>query len=95
MHPIYCIGSEVPIPGGAQEAEDSVAVTSPEAFEHTVETFKRAFETAGHLSRVLFIGFRAENGRKQMHFSAEYAIIKGREKPQDQSLSGIFKEVKP
>ena len=47
MHPIYCIGSEVPIPGGAQEAEDSVAVTSPEAFEHTVETFKRAFETAG------------------------------------------------
>ena len=47
IHPIYCIGSEVPVPGGAQEPEDNVAVTSPEAFEHTVETFRRAFETAG------------------------------------------------
>lgn len=47
VHPIYCIGSEVPIPGGAQQAEDSVAVTSPEAFRHCVDTFKAAFEAAG------------------------------------------------
>ncbi len=46
-HPIYCIGSEVPIPGGAQEAEDSVAVTAPGAFEHSVAAFRSAFEAAG------------------------------------------------
>ena len=33
MRPVFIIGSEVPIPGGAQEAEDSLAVTKPEAFE--------------------------------------------------------------
>ena len=27
--PVYVIGSEVPIPGGAQEAEDSISVTKP------------------------------------------------------------------
>lgn len=47
VHPIYCIGSEVPIPGGAQEAEDSVAVTKPEAFTHCVEAFRSAFAAAG------------------------------------------------
>ncbi|MBR5519832.1 MAG: class II D-tagatose-bisphosphate aldolase, non-catalytic subunit, partial [Clostridia bacterium] len=47
VHPIYCIGSEVPIPGGAQEAEDSVAVTEPEAFVHCVEAFRAAFVAAG------------------------------------------------
>lgn len=29
MRPVFIIGSEVPIPGGAQEAEDSLAVTRP------------------------------------------------------------------
>lgn len=28
MRPVFVIGSEVPIPGGAQEAEDTLAVTS-------------------------------------------------------------------
>ena len=47
MRPVFIIGSEVPIPGGAQEAEDSLAVTSPEAFQDTVATYKRIFEEAG------------------------------------------------
>lgn len=47
VHPIYCIGSEVPIPGGAQEAEDGVSVTKPEAFVHTVEAFRDAFRAVG------------------------------------------------
>lgn len=47
MRPVFIIGSEVPIPGGAQEAEDSLAVTKPEAFEETVDTYKKCFEEAG------------------------------------------------
>ena len=45
--PNYIIGSEVPIPGGTQEYEDSVAVTTPEAYETTVATFREAFRSAG------------------------------------------------
>ena len=47
MRPVFIIGSEVPIPGGAQEAEDSLAVTKPEAFEDTVRTYQKAFADAG------------------------------------------------
>lgn len=45
--PVYVIGSEVPIPGGAQENEDSVAVTAPEDCEATLEEFQRAFAALG------------------------------------------------
>ena len=47
MRPVFIIGSEVPIPGGAQEAEDTLAVTSPDAFKDTVATYKRIFKEAG------------------------------------------------
>ena len=42
--PVYVIGSEVPIPGGAQENEDSVAVTTPENCEETLAAFLKAFQ---------------------------------------------------
>lgn len=45
--PIYVIGSEVPIPGGAQENEDSVAVTAPADCAATVEAFRAAFAEHG------------------------------------------------
>lgn len=45
--PIYIIGSEVPIPGGAQENEDSVTVTSPEDCRATLEAFHSAFLEKG------------------------------------------------
>ena len=47
IRPVFVIGSEVPIPGGAQEAEDSLAVTSVEAFKDTVATYKRVWEEEG------------------------------------------------
>ena len=47
MRPVFIVGSEVPIPGGAQEAEDTLAVTKPEAFEDTVKTYREAFAEAG------------------------------------------------
>lgn len=42
--PVYVIGSEVPIPGGAQEEISELSVTRPEDFRTTVETFRRVFK---------------------------------------------------
>lgn len=45
--PVYVIGSEVPVPGGSQENEDHVEVTSPQDFRNTVRAFQSAFSSAG------------------------------------------------
>ena len=46
--PVYIIGSEVPIPGGAVGSEDNgVQVTKVEDFKNTVAAFKNAFQNAG------------------------------------------------
>lgn len=45
--PVYVIGSEVPIPGGAQENEESVTVTSPRDCEGTLAEFESAFAARG------------------------------------------------
>lgn len=47
MRPVFVIGSEVPIPGGAQEVEDALAVTKPEAFEEAARTYRDCFVQAG------------------------------------------------
>ncbi len=47
--PAYVIGSEVPIPGGSQEQEDTVQVTTVADFEETVRAYRSAFEEAGLL----------------------------------------------
>lgn len=45
--PVYIIGSEVPIPGGAVGAEDNgVQVTRVEDFKNTVDAFRQAFTGA-------------------------------------------------
>lgn len=44
FRPVYVIGSEVPIPGGAVGAEDNgVQVTKVEDFKNTVAAFEKAF----------------------------------------------------
>jgi D-tagatose-1,6-bisphosphate aldolase subunit GatZ/KbaZ len=45
--PVYVIGSEVPIPGGAQHEEEGVPVTRPEDFLSTVAAFRQAFAARG------------------------------------------------
>lgn len=46
--PVYIIGSEVPIPGGAVGSEDTgVQVTKVDDFKNTVAAFEKAFEAAG------------------------------------------------
>lgn len=48
LHPVYIIGSEVPIPGGSQDAKDEgISVTKPEDFKATYEAFKNAFINEG------------------------------------------------
>ncbi|MBM6765206.1 tagatose-bisphosphate aldolase [Faecalicoccus pleomorphus] len=47
IHPVYIVGSEVPIPGGAVEEDAGMQVTKPEDFKSTVQTFEKAFEDMG------------------------------------------------
>ncbi|WP_159639787.1 class II D-tagatose-bisphosphate aldolase, non-catalytic subunit [Erysipelothrix anatis] len=47
IFPAFIIGSEVPIPGGAQEKEETLAVTSPEDFKETYRVFKETFTEYG------------------------------------------------
>ena len=45
--PIYVVGSEVPVPGGATENEDALAVTPPENLDATIAAFRAAFHEQG------------------------------------------------
>lgn len=45
--PVYIVGTEVPIPGGAMEALDHLELTSPEAALETIEVHRRAFAAVG------------------------------------------------
>jgi len=45
--PVYIIGTEVPVPGGAHEDLDGLAVTTPEAAHETIEVHRKAFERHG------------------------------------------------
>jgi D-tagatose-1,6-bisphosphate aldolase subunit GatZ/KbaZ len=45
--PVFVIGSEVPIPGGAQEEEAGLTITTAENLENTITAFKEAFMARG------------------------------------------------
>ena len=45
--PVYVIGSEVPVPGGAHETLQELAVTTPQAAHATIDAHRRAFERHG------------------------------------------------
>ena len=47
MRPVYVIGSEVPIPGGAQEEDAGLQITRAADFEGTLETYQRKFTEHG------------------------------------------------
>ena len=44
---VYVIGTEVPVPGGAQEVIDALTPTSPEAARATLAAHRAAFDEAG------------------------------------------------
>lgn len=41
--PLYVIGSEVPVPGGAEEREEEIKVTSPEELKETITLYEKFF----------------------------------------------------
>jgi D-tagatose-1,6-bisphosphate aldolase subunit GatZ/KbaZ len=45
--PVYVIGTEVPVPGGAAESLDHVEVTAPESARRTIDVHEEAFSAAG------------------------------------------------
>lgn len=45
--PVYVIGTEVPVPGGATEAIEGLALTTPEAALATIQAHRAAFDAAG------------------------------------------------
>lgn len=45
--PVYILGTEVPVPGGADHVLDSVEPTSPQAARTTIEIHREIFEKAG------------------------------------------------
>ena len=45
--PVYIVGTEVPVPGGAQEDLHELQATSPEAAMATIEAHQQAFAQAG------------------------------------------------
>ncbi len=45
--PVYVIGTEVPIPGGAQEEEESIVATTPEDLVNTIKLSQKAFYELG------------------------------------------------
>ena len=47
VKPVLVIGSEVPIPGGSQEHEDSITPTAPAEFRRQYQVFREEFEKAG------------------------------------------------
>ena len=47
VKPVYIVGTEVPIPGGALEEIEELAVTAPQAAAETVRVHRAAFAAAG------------------------------------------------
>ncbi len=47
QRPVYVIGTEVPVPGGAKEAVEHLALTTPDAARQTVAIHRAAFAQAG------------------------------------------------
>jgi len=45
--PVYVIGTEVPVPGGAAEALGALTITTPEAARATIDTHRATFTAAG------------------------------------------------
>jgi len=45
--PVYVIGTEVPVPGGATEAIEGLETTTPDAARATIEAHRDAFHAAG------------------------------------------------
>ena len=91
IHPIYVIGSEVPIPGGAQgeeEEEEGISVTKVANFKTTIDTFKESFKR--HNVESAFDYVVAVVVQPGVEFSSDNVCEYNREKAKE--LSNAIKE---
>ena len=51
IRPVYVIGSEVPTPGGIQEDDTGLQITTVEDFERTLQIYQKKFKEHGLLER--------------------------------------------
>jgi len=73
IRPVYIIGSEVPIPGGAQEEDAGLQVTKVSDFENTLRIYKEKFSEHGLSERLedvigVVVQPGVEFGDKDIHF---------------------------
>jgi D-tagatose 6-phosphate 4-epimerase len=83
--PRYVIGTEVPVPGGALEAIETLAVTRPEAALRAYQSHREAFEIAGigtAFSRV--VGLVVQPG---VEFGSQNVVAYAREQAADLSAA--------
>jgi D-tagatose-bisphosphate aldolase class II non-catalytic subunit len=84
--PLYVIGTEVPVPGGALEVIDHLEVTRPSAAQRTIDVHRAAFEQGGlaaAFARV--IGLVVQPG---VEFGHQNVIVYRPERARD--LSGLL-----
>ncbi len=87
--PLYIIGTEVPIPGGAMEALNHLELTKPDAAIETVEVHRKAFTALGLQDAFeRAIGAVVQPG---VEFGNENVVIYDRGKAA--SLSAVLKQV--
>ncbi len=87
--PVYVIGTEVPIPGGAQEPLDHLEVTRAEAALATVDVHREAFRGLGLDSAFQrAIGVVVQPG---VEFGNENVVVYEREKAT--ALSGVLRQI--
>ena len=70
LRPVLVVGSEVPIPGGSQEHEDTITPTSAEEFLHQYDVFKEVFE-AEHAPFEDVVAFVVQPG---VEFGDDFAV---------------------
>lgn len=75
VRPVLVIGSEVPIPGGSQEHEDSITPTAPEEFHRQYQVFKDTF-TKAHAPFEDVVAFVVQPG---VEFGDDFAVQYNRE----------------
>ncbi|MFI3313688.1 MAG: class II D-tagatose-bisphosphate aldolase, non-catalytic subunit [Eubacteriales bacterium] len=75
MRPVLVIGSEVPIPGGSQEHEDSITPTNPDEFRRQYGVFTEEFKAVGAPIEDV-VGFVVQPG---VEFGDDFAFQYNRE----------------
>ena len=89
VKPVLIIGSEVPIPGGSQEHEDSITPTAAEEFRRQHRVFREEFEKAGFPFEDV-VGFVVQPG---VEFGDDFAFQYNRENAA--SLCAALKDYEP